>query len=75
MGIWVEELRRSLRKRAPKILQILKDDRAGKKSLKPTQRKAAMILLRKVMTAQEIRAELNKVSAATPTKRKRNETR
>lgn len=61
MGEWSDALRRSLEKRAPVLLQALKDDRTGKKPLKATQRQAAMALLRKVMTAREIAAKLSSV--------------
>jgi hypothetical protein len=61
MGAWADALRKSLTERASGILQSLKDDRSGKRSLKPTERRAAMILLRKVMTAKQIRDELASV--------------
>ena len=62
-GMFTAALRRKLMERAPKLLQTLKDDRSGKARLSPTRRNAAMILLRKVMTAQQIEAEL---AAVTP---------
>lgn len=62
MGIWNDALRKVTADKAPEILQRLKDDRAGKIKLTATQKKAAMIILRRVMTATQIKAELDTVA-------------
>jgi hypothetical protein len=48
----------SLQTAVPKILQALKNDKSGAVPLKATQREANMFLLRKVMTAEQIRDAL-----------------
>lgn len=72
MGIFSKAIRNELAAQAPEILQRLKDDRSGKITLKPTQRRAAMMLLRKVMTAAHIRAELETVPKAKTNRSKAN---
>jgi hypothetical protein len=68
MSIVADAIRKVIADRAPELLRSLRDDRSGKKPLKATQRHVAMILLRKVMTAAQIRIELDAV-AAPPRKR------
>jgi hypothetical protein len=66
---FADEVRRVLKEdHAPALLQSIKDDRSGKKSLSETQRRAARVLLRKVMTEAELHAALASVQ---PAKRKR----
>ena len=65
-----DEIRLALAKSAQGLLQILKDDRAGIEPASPTQRKAAMVLLRKIMTPAQIKAELATVPQAPKRKAK-----
>lgn len=65
MGLWSDALRSGLEKRAPELLQSLKDDKAGIKKLTATRRQSAMALLRKVMTQAQISAALADVVPAT----------
>jgi hypothetical protein len=69
MGIFRDTLVKSLQDSAPELLQALKDDRSGKITLSTTRRHAAMILLRKVMTAKQINDVLASVPVA-PAQRK-----
>src|SRR5258706_8303353 len=41
MGIWSDALRRELGRRAPQLLQALKDDKTGIKKLSTTRRRSA----------------------------------
>jgi hypothetical protein len=64
MGMFKDALAKSLQERAPELLQALKDDRSGKIPLSSTRRHAAMILLRKIMTAKQISDVLASVPVA-----------
>lgn len=52
----------SLQTAVPKILQALKNDKSGAVRLTATQREANMFLLRRVMTAEQIRDALAEVA-------------
>ena len=71
MGLWEDAIRRALWRRVPELLQSLQDDRAGLVVMDRKRRNAARRMLLLVMSADEIRRELESAGAEVSRERRK----